>query len=165
MNARSPLSTLKELAQETCDQAAQSVGHSRRSLQETQQRLDQLLNYRHEYRQRLDKSMEQGIEPANWHNYQQFLASLDQAIASQRKVFHDQQRQLDRQQQAWQGERRKLNTYDTLVSRREQVEQKRATRREQQFFDEMSARMSRQQENDRGLDVTSTHTTHSNNRF
>ncbi|MCI0508858.1 flagellar FliJ protein [Chromohalobacter marismortui] len=165
MNARSPLTTLKELAQETCDQAARSVGHSQRSLQEAQQRLDQLLNYRHEYRQRLDASMEKGIEPANWHNYQQFLASLDQAIAGQRKALNDQQRQLDRQQQAWQGEKRKLNTYDTLVSRREQSEQKRAIRREQQLFDEMSARMSRQQKNDRGLGVTATDTSHSNDRF
>ena len=165
MNARSPLTTLKDLAQDTCDQAAQSLGHSRRKLQEAQQRLDQLLTYRHEYRQRLENSMQQGIEPANWHNYQQFLASLDQAIAGQRQAVNDQQRHLDRQQQAWQGERRKLNTYDTLITRRDNAEQQHAARREQQLFDEMSARMTRRQANDRGLDVTTTDSSASTTRF
>ncbi|MHB0775313.1 flagellar export protein FliJ [Halomonas sp. WWR20] len=140
-----PLDTLRDLTREARDQATQELGRLRRAHQEAQARLEQLQQYRHEYRQKLQHSMQGGIDPASWHNYQQFLVSLDQAIDRQRQQLGDQARRVDHGLGNWQGQQRKLNAYDILAERREQASQRHATRLEQRQFDEIAARSARRQ--------------------
>ncbi|GAB2798610.1 flagellar export protein FliJ [Halomonas shantousis] len=140
MAQSAPLDTLRELTRETRDQATQELGHLRRAHQDAQTRLEQLQHYRHEYRQRLQQSMQGGIDPASWHNYQQFLVSLDQAIDRQRQQLTEQARRVDQGLIRWQGQQRKLNAYDILAERREQDARRHATRLEQHQFDEIAAR-------------------------
>lgn len=134
-----PLDTLISLARDSRDDAGIELSSLRRSRQDAVAQLETLTRYRHEYRQRLQAAMESGIGPDSWHNYQQFLASLDNAIARARQTLGEREAHLTQGQQRWQVEQRKLTAYDTLASRRESAERQRVTRQEQRLADEMAA--------------------------
>ncbi|SHF10992.1 flagellar FliJ protein [Modicisalibacter ilicicola DSM 19980] len=141
MATSTPLDTLITLARDSRDNAGVELSGLRRAQQEARTQLDTLLQYRHEYRQQLQAAMETGIGPDRWGNYQQFLRSLDEAIARSRQVLAERESRLAQGQQRWQSEQRRLNAYDTLVDRRECAERQRVSRREQRLADEMSAGM------------------------
>ncbi|WP_048308177.1 flagellar export protein FliJ [Halomonas sp. PR-M31] len=141
MATSSPLDTLITLARDSRDNAGVELSGLRRAQQEAKAQLDTLLQYRHEYRQKLQNTMESGIGPASWSNYQQFLRSLDDAIARSRQALSEREAQLTQGQLRWQTEQRRLSAYDTLVDRRDTAERQRVGRREQRMADEMSAGM------------------------
>ncbi|WP_227368232.1 flagellar export protein FliJ [Halomonas sp. M20] len=141
MATSTPLDTLITLARDSRDNAGIELSGLRRAQQESKAQLDTLLQYRHEYRQKLQTSMESGIGPASWSNYQQFLRSLDDAIAGSRHALSTHESQLAQGQLRWQQEQQRLSAYDTLVDRRNTAEHQRTTRREQRMADEMSAGM------------------------
>ncbi|WP_136064841.1 flagellar export protein FliJ [Modicisalibacter radicis] len=138
MTQASPLDTLISLTRESRDSASLKLAELRRARHDAQAQLDTLFRYRQEYRERLQGAMAHGIGPDSWQNYQQFLASLDNAIERARQSLNERENQISRGQQYWQDEQRKLSAYDTLVDRREQREQQRASRLEQRQNDEMA---------------------------
>lgn len=145
MSATSPLSMLSDLARDARDQAGQALAGERQSKQQVAAQLESLSRYRLEYAQRLQQAMHEGIDPASMHNYQQFLASLDAALERARKALADQTQRVEKRQQQWQQEQRRLSAYDTLSSRRHAEQQKHEARREQRTSDEMaSGRLLRQ---------------------
>jgi len=149
MATSTPLDTLTSLTRDARDNASIELSGLRRERQNAVAQLDTLMRYRHEYRQRLQQAMESGIGPDSWHNYQQFLASLDNAIARARQTLTEREASLAQGQQRWQVEQRKLCAYDTLANRRDAAERQRATRREQRLADEMAAGvLRRRQAND-----------------
>lgn len=149
MATSTPLDTLSELTRDARDSASIELNGLRRERQNAVAQLETLTRYRHEYRQRLQGAMETGIGPDSWQNYQQFLASLDSAIARARQTLVEREAGLAQGQQRWQVEQRKLCAYDTLASRREHAERQRMTRHEQRQADEMAAGvLRRRQAND-----------------
>ncbi|MCG7598647.1 flagellar export protein FliJ [Halomonas sp. McH1-25] len=139
VQATTPLDTLISLTRDTRDNASIELGNLRRDLQSANAQLETLTRYRFEYRQRLQQAMESGIGPDSWRNYQQFLASLDAAIARARQTLGEREARLNQGQKRWQNEQRKLSAYDTLATRRETAVQQRANRQEQRLADEMAA--------------------------
>jgi len=139
----SALDTLIDLTKDALDEAGRTLASNRRSQQQAQAQAQTLSQYRHEYGQRLQQAMQAGIDPASLQNYRAFLASLDQAIERATQTLAAQQRKVDNSQQLWQEQRRKLNSYDTLVERRAQTAQVIQQRVEQRHSDEISARLSR----------------------
>ncbi|GAA5178709.1 flagellar export protein FliJ [Modicisalibacter zincidurans] len=138
MTQASPLDTLISLTRDSRDSASLKLAELRRARHDAQAQLDTLFRYRQEYRERLQGAMAQGIGPDSWQNYQQFLASLDNAIERARQALSEREHQLNRGQQHWQDAQRKLSAYDTLVDRRQQREQQRVSRLEQRHNDEMA---------------------------
>ncbi|HET8790158.1 MAG TPA: flagellar export protein FliJ, partial [Modicisalibacter sp.] len=139
MAKSTPLDMLSELTRDARDTASIELSGLRRQRQDAAAQLETLTRYRHEYRQRLQNAMESGIGPDSWQNYQQFLASLDSAIARARQTLVEREAGLNQGQQRWQVEQRKLCAYDTLANRREHAERQRVTRHEQRLADEMAA--------------------------
>ena len=137
--ATTPLDTLISLTRDTRDSATIELGNLRRDLQSAKSQLETLTRYRLEYRQRLQQAMETGIGPDSWRNYQQFLTSLDTAIARARQTLGEREARLNQGQKHWQSEQRKLSAYDTLATRRETAIQQKASRQEQRLADEMAA--------------------------
>jgi flagellar FliJ protein len=141
MATSSPLDTLIDLTRSSRDNAGVALAGLRREHQQARAQLDTLIQYRDEYRRRLQSAMETGIDPDSWRNYRQFLASLENAIARSRHTLGEREARLTQGQQRWQTEQRRLNAYDTLLERREMGERRQAARREQRDTDEMSAAM------------------------
>ncbi|SDK92194.1 flagellar FliJ protein [Modicisalibacter muralis] len=149
MATSTPLDTLSQLTRDARDNASIELSGLLRARQDAVAQLETLTRYRHEYRQRLQSAMETGIGPDSWQNYQQFLTSLDNAIARARQTLVEREAGLAQGQQRWQVEQRKLCAYDTLASRRENAERQRTTRQEQRLADEMAAGvLRRRQAND-----------------
>lgn len=137
MTTSSPLDTLADLARDARDQAGQSLASERNNERHVAEQLESLRRYRLEYAQRLQQAMHGGVDPATMRNYQQFLASLDDALARARQALAAQQQRVSQTQQQWHSEQRKVSSYDTLVSRRAMQDRLMASRQEQRSTDEI----------------------------
>lgn len=133
----SQLDTLIELARGDRDQAGQALAGERQNERQVVGQLESLSQYRLEYAQRLQQAMQEGIDPASMRNYQQFLDSLDTALARAREALAAQQQRVGQRQAQWQQEQRKLSSYDTLASRRQADQRRQEARQEQRLSDEM----------------------------
>ncbi|HSH49805.1 MAG TPA: flagellar export protein FliJ [Halomonas sp.] len=132
-----PLDTLISLAQEARDQAIQSLADEQRSARQIADQLAALGAYRQEYAARLNATMREGISPSSMHNYQQFLASLDDAMARAQRALADQQQRVGHSQQHWQRQQQRLASYDTLAQRRRTQRRREEQRREQRLSDDL----------------------------
>lgn len=133
----SPLETLIELAQSSRDKAGQALASERHSEQQVAGQLEALHQYRLEYSQKLQQAMREGIDPASMRNYQQFIDSLDDALERAQQALKAQQQRVDQRQSQWQQEQRKLSSYNTLVHRRQQEQQRSEARQELRLNDEL----------------------------
>ncbi|HYQ39810.1 MAG TPA: flagellar export protein FliJ [Pseudomonas sp.] len=141
MSRSSALDTLIDLTREAVDTAGRNLAGARRTQQQVQSQQDTLNHYRHEYCVGLQKAMQEGMDPASLLNYQAFLRSLDDAIARAGQTLREQIEQVGQRQQQWLEQKRKLNSYNTLVERRLQTEQLRENRSQQRLTDELSAQL------------------------
>ncbi|PRY64593.1 flagellar FliJ protein [Vreelandella songnenensis] len=143
--SHSQLEMLTGMAKDARDQAGKLLAHERQTEQQTAAQLQSLSQYRAEYAERLQKAMREGIDPATMYNYQQFLASLDAALSRARQALIAQQQRVQKSQQHWQQEQRKLSSYDTLATRRLSEEHRRLERSEQKTNDDLvTGRLARQ---------------------
>ena len=139
MSATSQLAMLSDLARDARDEAGQLLAGERQNERQVAEQLESLQRYRLEYAERLQQAMRDGIDPASMHNYQQFLASLDDALTRAQQALDAQQQRVQQSQQQWREEQQRLTAFDTLLSRRDAERQRQEARREQRISDEMSA--------------------------
>jgi len=147
MAATSTLDTLIELGQKALDEAGSRLADSRQSEQQAQQFLDTLNQYHLDYRREMQRQMQSGMDALTLTNYRAFLGSLDKAIVQAKEAVESSTRSVDLNQENWRNQHHKLNAYETLNSRREQVEQTKQGRAEQRMSDEFSARQARRHDN------------------
>ncbi|MDI5922802.1 flagellar export protein FliJ [Halomonas sp. LR5S13] len=132
-----PLDTLVELARDARDQAGQSLAGEQRTSSQVSQQLESLHRYRQEYAEKLNAAMRDGIDPATMRNYQQFLASLDDALVRARQAVAAQQERVEKTRQHWQQQQQRLSSYDTLAERRDVARRRDEQRREQHVSDDL----------------------------
>jgi len=136
---------LIDLAQQSTDEAARRLGVLHNEQSNAQKQLALLQDYRQDYLERLQNAMQKGISAADCHNYQRFIATLDNAISQQRLVVSRADEELALGRLAWQQENRKLNSFGALAQREARARQAQEARREQRASDEYSARLVRRQ--------------------
>lgn len=141
MSDTSALDTLVELTKEVLDNAALRLAKSRRSEQQAREYLSTLQNYRQEYAKELQKLMRRGIDSMTRGNYRSFLNSLDQAIEQANRSVTEQETNVNLNQTHWKDQYIKLNSFETLIGRRQQSAKLAASRVEQRQADEMSSQM------------------------
>lgn len=146
MASPSSLDTLIELAQNNADQAAKQLQQLNGTRRDAEQQLNMLKTYRQDYAERLQKATEDGISASNYHNFRQFIATLDEAISQQNKILVQIGVKLESGRKSWYDEKRRLNSYATLLSRHAQQRTIRDNRKEQRDNDEISARQLRRSE-------------------
>ncbi|QEA39702.1 flagellar export protein FliJ [Pistricoccus aurantiacus] len=150
MSTNNPLERLAELAQDSRDAAGQLLAKNRQTQQKASHQFEALHRYRMEYADRLQDALKQGVKPMTLRNYQGFLGTLDDAIERARQQLSHQQHQVSSAQQQWQKEQRKLSSYNTLSSRRQDQQRQEQQRQEQRRNDEMSANsLARRQDRNR----------------
>ncbi|MCM5703713.1 flagellar export protein FliJ [Larsenimonas salina] len=136
----SALDTLIDLATNNRDSAAQHLGKLRQTKQSSQEQLDTLLQYRDEYRQKLDDAMKRGMSMNELQNYQRFIASLDQAIAQQENALENCDQRVNQGVKHWQQQQQRLNSFDALATRRNEERELVAKKYEQRLSDEFASR-------------------------
>ena len=135
-----PLQTILELMQTRTDEATRNLARLIANERDAKAKLEMLQQYRDEYATRFQKAAQSGINPREWHNYQQFLNRLDDAVEAQCNAVAAQARQTAAGQLQWQQQRKKLKAFDTLSERHHAAENAREMKREQKMQDEFAIR-------------------------
>ncbi len=135
-----PLDMLAGLARTQTDDAARALGTLQTAQLGAHQKLELLLQYRQDYSDQLQVLMQNGLPSSQWHNYRNFLATLDGAIKHQRAIAAQAESRLDHGRSQWQHHKRRLTSFDTLAERVRQQELMVQSKREQRDSDERSAR-------------------------
>lgn len=120
--------------------AARAVGLSQRLLDEQRERLRQLEQYRGEYLQNFQRQGSSGISGGQLRQWQQFIATLDQAIGLQRQQVVAAERDLQQKQRLWQQALTKQKAVDNVITRFRQEEERVRSKREQKEIDELALR-------------------------
>lgn len=140
MPSKLPLDTLTELARNKTDDAARQLGVLQNAQVTAREKLELLLQYRQDYSEQLQLLMQNGLPSAQWHNYRNFLATLDGAIRQQQAIVAQAASRLDLGRSEWQHHKRRLNSFDALAERLRRQELAAGAKREQRDSDERAAR-------------------------
>lgn len=134
------LQTVLDLMQIRADEATRDLARLISIEKDAKAKLEMLQQYRDEYAARFRESAQKGLTQREWHNFQQFLNRLDEAIDLQRKTVTTQTRNTAAGQSQWQQQRKKLKAFDTLSERHFASENAREMKKEQKVQDEFAAR-------------------------
>lgn len=132
--------TLIQVTQNKTDAAAIKFGQLNARVADAEQKKSLLVNYRDEYRARLEAAVMRGAPVAEARNFRAFLDKLDEAVRQQEGEVVFWREQIATARANWQAEQRALNSYSTLAARREAGAARTQVRREQKQQDEFGAR-------------------------
>lgn len=147
---QNPIKTLLDHAHTRVDDATRKLGELLASEHACEVKLDMLMQYRVEYRNRFMQAARDGIGPDAWRNYSGFLAKLDEAIAQQQLIVEQSRRMTANGQQQWMHERNRMKAFDALSQRHEKREQHKLAKQEQRQSDEHALKHYRDREEDAG---------------
>jgi flagellar protein FliJ len=128
--------------------AAKELAEYRRALSAAEAKHSELVTYREEYSQQLQKSGGSGIDAQRMRDYRLFLARLNEAIGHQQVSVERQRREYERMRRLWSEARVRSKSLDKVVERYRKEENITAEKREQAESDERSQRQSSQRRRD-----------------
>lgn len=134
------LQTVLDLMQARTDEATHRLARLIANERNAKNKLDMLQQYRDEYAARFREASQNGISQREWHNYQEFLARLDEAIDTQQGAVQLEAKRTADGQEAWRQQKTKLRAFDTLSARHSAKEAVREQKREQKNQDDFAAR-------------------------
>ncbi|HUH88905.1 MAG TPA: flagellar export protein FliJ [Pusillimonas sp.] len=134
------LNMLIDLARTDMDDAARRLAQLVEARRGAEQQLEALHSYRKDYAERLLQETKTGLTASNYHNFRQFIATLDDAISQQNTILEQMDAKLRTGQESWKAEKRRLSSFETLQTRQLRQEAVHESRREQRMNDEISAR-------------------------
>lgn len=134
------LQPLLEIMQSRTDEATRKLGQLIAAEQSQKSRLQMLEQYREEYAQRMRDATAQGITRLVLHNYQDFLARIDEAIKQQRLAVVNSENSTKAGQEQWKTQNKQLKAIDTLSQRHDTRERYREGKQDQKLQDEFSSR-------------------------
>jgi flagellar FliJ protein len=143
MARHTALTTLIDLTKDKTNDVAKQLQNLTSSRQSAHEQLETLHTYRQDYAQRLQQAMTTGLSAANYHNFRQFIATLDEAISQQNKVVAQIDANVELRKKEWVDQKRQLSSYETLLSRQERQAAQRENRIEQRTNDELSMNLFR----------------------
>ncbi len=138
-----PLKMLIDLAETEVDEATRRLGALQQQRNDSQRQLEALTQYRDEYRRRLAEDAKNGMDASHWRNFQQFIDTLDVAMAQQRNAIKATDARITASKLDWQLRKQKLSSFETLQTRAQQRENLRLSRIEQRESDEFAANSAR----------------------
>jgi flagellar FliJ protein len=134
------LQPLIGLAQHQNDAATRKLGQLNKQQQSAQSKLEMLRQYRRDYQVRLQESTQNGINPAELRNFQEFINKLDEAISQQLKQVAHSKASTQAGRSEFDTTQRKLKSFDTLKQRYTETQRIAANKFEQTALDEHTSR-------------------------
>ncbi|MEW6354459.1 MAG: flagellar export protein FliJ [Pseudomonadota bacterium] len=121
--------------------AARLLAEAQHAVERHEERLNELLTYANEYRQRLRAAESAGMEAGQRHDYQVFIAKLDEAINQQRGRLAAATHELEHRRRQWLATHGASTSLDKIVARYADEETRSAARREQGEADERAQQL------------------------
>lgn len=138
------LQPLVDLAHQKNDAATKKLGQLNQQQQTAQQKLDALQQYRRDYQMKFQEAAQQGMEPTDLRNFQDFIDRLDQAIRQQQQVIEKAKTNVQTGRHELMDSTRKMRSFDTLANRHVESEMKVEAKKEQRLQDEQTGRFAAQ---------------------
>jgi len=130
---------IHNLAQQSEDMAAQTLGKIQRELSSHHLKLSELMKYYQDYVARFNQQAEQGMSIIQVQSYQKFISQLEVAIAEQKKHITRVTEACDSSRADWHVERQKSQVLEKVITRYKKQEQQISNRQEQRRSDELVA--------------------------
>lgn len=130
-----------DMAQTAEQEAAGKLRQYKAALQQAQQQLQSLEQYRDDYQQQWINKGQVGVSGQWLMNYQRFLSQLEVAIEQQQKSLVWHENNVRSSQAVWQQTYARLEGLRKLVQRYREEAQKTADKQEQKLLDEMAQRL------------------------
>lgn len=121
--------------------AVQVFVQAQQELATLEQQLQQLLEYREEYQQKLTTEQGRGMGIHRVRDYQLFISNLDQTIAQARINIESCKQVCEGKKQAWLKCRSRSNALNSVVEKYQQDERRQQERAEQKEQDEHAQRI------------------------
>lgn len=132
------LKPVQKLAGMGESEASRELGRSQQALAEQEARLEQLRQYREEYRGMFEG--ERAVDPRRLRDERAFLARLDEVIRQQEAVVRSNMEAYERQREDWIEARSRVNALDRAAERYRAGEARDRDRREQKEQDDQAPR-------------------------
>lgn len=129
------------MAQDAEREAAGKLGQCQAALQQAQQQLHSLQQYRTDYQQQWINQGQNGVSGQWLMNYQRFLSQLEIAIGQQEKSIAWHENNVSVSKKNWQQTYARLQGLRKLVQRYRDEAQQAADKQEQKLLDEMAQRL------------------------
>lgn len=138
------LQPLVDLAHHKNDAATKKLGQLNQQQQSAQGKLEALQQYRRDYQTKFQEAAQQGMEPTDLRNFQDFIDRLDQAIRQQQQVIEKTKSNVQTGRHELMDSTRKMRSFDTLAQRHVESEMKVEAKKEQRLQDEQTGRFAAQ---------------------
>ncbi len=135
-----PLQPLVHLAQQRNEAATRKLGQLNQQQQTAQGKLDALQQYRKDYQNKFQEAVQNGMEPTDLLNFQDFINKLDQAIRQQQAVIEKAKSGVQTGRHELMDTTRKMKSFDTLAQRHAETELKQEAKSDQRLQDEQTGR-------------------------
>ena len=130
---------IHNLAQQSEDVAAQTLGKIQRELNNHHLKLSELIAYYEEYTKRFTEQAGKGMSIIQVQSYQKFISQLEVAIVAQKKHISRVSEACDSCRADWTVERQKTQVLQKVITRYQKQEQQQHNRQEQRRSDEFVA--------------------------
>lgn len=130
---------IHNLAQQSENMAAQTLGKIQRELSDHHLKLSELIKYYEDYTTRFNKQGIKGMSIIQVQSYQKFISQLEVAITEQKKHISRVSEACDSSRVDWTVERQKKQVLEKVIMRHQKQEQKNHNRQEQHRSDEFVA--------------------------
>jgi len=143
MSRRFPLQPLVDLSADRVDAAERRLQSLDADRRQAKEKLAQVEAYRIEYRDRLQRSLAQGMGVMQVRDFQAFLARLDEACMQQAEEVAVREAAYAAGQKDWLEQRRRKKAFDALSTRHQHTETAREAKQEQRLQDDHAQTMLR----------------------
>lgn len=130
---------IHNMAQQSEEIAAQTLGKIQRELSEHHLKLSELMKYYQDYTTRFNEQAGKGMSIVQVQSYQKFISQLEVAISEQKKHISRTAEACDSSRAEWTVERQKTQVLEKVITRYKKQEQQISNRQEQRRSDEFVA--------------------------
>lgn len=118
------------------DKAASNFQQAQVWVQQNQDKLDGLLQYRLDYFKKIQEKASEGLEALSFTHHQTFINKLDKACEQQQQVINDAKKAAEQRKQLWLQQQKKRKAVDMLLDKNARMLQAKLDRQEQNMLDE-----------------------------
>ncbi|WP_100655802.1 flagellar export protein FliJ [Alteromonas flava] len=130
------LQKVADWEQQKEDRCASAFHQAQQYLQQQQQRLNNIEQYRKEYIETITANGKGGLGARTYTQHLSFVAQLDQACQQQNTVISQAILVVDQRKREWLGQQRKRKAIEFVIEQKQLAKAKRIERLEQQQADE-----------------------------
>lgn len=120
------------------DKYARDFQLAQQAVQQNQQKLAGLEQYRLDYLRQLNQKASQGLGSQHYHQHHAFIGKLDKACQQQTQVLSNARLVADQRKVQWLAQQRKRKAVEHLLEQQARQQQQRSDRHEQQLLDEFA---------------------------